>query len=467
MSQEQEAQIGRAEHPKVLAQFGGAYRDPEAQRFVERVGDTVKNVSELKDEKFTFTLLDSDVVNAFALPGGYVYVSRGLLALANNEAEVAGVLGHEVGHVTARHTAQRYDRAVAGQLGAGLAQLGGALLGAYLGGEQGARLGGQVGGQLGTLGAQAYVQGFSREQEFEADQLGIVYLGRAGYDPRAMSTFLQALQANDAFERRHAGREEGEAVPNWLRSHPRTPDRVARAAEATTADMPAARRIDRQDFLAAIDGMIFGENPEQGFVRGRSFQHPALRIAFEAPPGFKLKNSPSAVVGADGQGRVMQFDLAQNVQSRDLRGYLQNEWVKRQELQDLQRVDLDGQEAAIGFGRVSLNDRPATAMFAALRGTDGRVYRFLFARTGDLGQGDVAAFEQSLRSFRRLSAAEAAELKPLRIELVTVREGDTIDSLSRRMQVEDDPRGYFVLLNGLDRGRELRPGDQVKILRRG
>ena len=176
-------------------------------------------------------MLDSDVVNAFALPGGYVYVTRGLLALANNEAELAGVLGHEIGHVTARHTAQRYDRAQLGQLGAVAAQLGGLLLGGYLGGPRARGWAAQVGGQVGSLGAQAYVQGFSREQEFEADQLGIRYLGAAGYDPGAMASFLAALQANDAY--RHGGRaggaEEASFLGGWLRSHPRTPERVARA----------------------------------------------------------------------------------------------------------------------------------------------------------------------------------------------------------------------------------------------
>jgi predicted Zn-dependent protease len=468
LTPEQEKQLGRQEHPKALAEFGGQYADPKLQAYVERVGNRVKNASELKGEPFTFTVLDSDIVNAFALPGGYVYITRGLLALANDEAEVAGVLGHEVGHVTARHTAQRYDKAQQGQLGAVAAQIGGMILGGYLGGAEGARMGGQLGGQAGSLGAQAYVQGYSREQEFEADQLGVRYLGGAGYDPGAMASFLRALNANDALQQREAGRggEEESALAGWFRSHPRTPERIERAAQAVSAELPQARATDRQPFLAAIDGMIYGDDPAQGFVRGRSFQHPGLRIAFEAPTGFRLQNTPEAVIGTDGQGRFMTFDMAKSG-AGDLRAYLQREWVPNQELQDLQSLTVSGQPAAVGFGRVSVSGRPAMAMFSAVRGADGNVYRLLYAKSAQFTRADVAAFEQSLRSFRPLSAAEAAKLQPTRVQLVTVKPGDTIDTFTRQMEVEQDPRGLFVLLNGLDRGRSLEPGDQVKVLKRG
>lgn len=465
LSQEAEQRLGREEHPKVLAQFGGAYEDPELQAFIERVGERVKNVTELKDQSFTFTVLDNDVVNAFALPGGYVYVTRGLLSLANNEAEVAGVLGHEIAHVVARHTAQRYDRTALGQIGAVGAQVLGGLFGGYFGGEAGAQLGSQLGGQLGSLGAQAWVQGFSREQEFESDELGIRYLAEAGYDPIAMASFLQALQSNDEFEASHAERQRQE-IPGWLRSHPRTPDRVTRAATQVSERMPSAQTVDRDDFLQAIDGMIYGENPEQGFVRGRRFEHPGLGFAFEAPPGFSLKNTPAEVIGTDGRGRIMKFDLDPTVRSRDLRSYIQNEWVTKQRLDEVQRLDIAGRDAAVGFGQVEVNGRPATAMFSAVRGDDGRVYRFLFASAGRMSRDEVRAFEDTLRSFRTLSAREAGALRPRRLDIVTVQRGDTIDSLARQMEVDEDPRGLFVLLNGLDRGRTLQPGDKVKIVKR-
>ena len=461
-----ERKLGQQEHPKALRQFGGAYEDRALQAYVAGVGNQVKNASELGAEPFTFTLLDSEVVNAFALPGGYVYVTRGLVALANNEAELAGVLGHEVGHVTARHSAQRLDRAQLGQAGTLLAQLGGLILGGYLGGAEGARLGGETAGQLGSAGAQAWVQGYSREQEFEADQLGIRYLGAAGYEPGAMATFLATLQADDAYRRRTegGGTDEASFLGDWFRSHPRTPERVARAVEATSAEMPGARTVDREALLDAIDGMLWGEDPAQGVIRGTSFKHPKLQIAFEAPPGFRLQNSPSRVVGGDGQGRLMLFDMAEGV-AGDLRGYLQQGWVTNQRLQDLQAIQLSTGPAAVGFGQVAIGGNPAQAMFAVVDGPGNQVYRFIFADSRGLSRADVAAFDASLRSFRRLSASEAAAIVPLRVRVAPVRAGDTVETFVRQMQGVPDPRGLFALLNGLDRGRTLRPGDRVKVVR--
>ena len=461
-----ERKLGQQEHPKALRQFGGAYEDKALQAYVTKTGNRVKAASELGAEPFTFTLLDSDVVNAFALPGGYVYVTRGLVALTNNEAELAGVLGHEIGHVTARHSAQRYDQAQLGQYATLAGQLAGMLLGGYVGGAEGARLGGQGLGQATSLGAQAIVQGYSRDQEFEADQLGIRYLGAAGYEPGAMATFLATLQADDAYRQRtkDGGTDEASFLGDWFRSHPRTPERVARAVEATSAEMPGAHTVDREALLDAVDGMLWGEDPAQGVIRGTSFTHPGLKIAFQAPPGFRLQNSPSRVAGGDGQGRLMLFDMADGV-AGDLRGYLQQGWVKNQRLQDLQAIQLPIGPAAVGFGQVAIGGSPAQAMFAVVGGPGNEVYRFIFADSRGLGRDDVAAFDASLRSFRRLSASEAAAIVPLRVRVVPVRAGDSVETFARQMQGVPDPRGLFVLLNGLDRGRTLRPGDRVKVIR--
>lgn len=468
LTPEDEKKLGDQEAPKAEAEFGGPYDNAKVQAYVTRVGNRVKDASELGGQEFAFTVLDTDVVNAFALPGGHVFVTRGLLALANDEAELAGVLGHEIGHVTARHTAQRYDRAQLGQLGAAVAQIGGLLLGGYLGGEQGARLGAQAGGQAGGLAAGAYVQGYSREQEFQADQLGIRYLAEAGYDPDAMASFLQALQAEEAFRAKASGKPaSADPVGGWLASHPRTPDRVARAAAEESRAAPGARETDPASYLAAIDGMVYGDNPDQGVVEGARFAHPGLRFAFEAPRGFKLQNTATAVIGADGRGRVMQLTMGSGGGGGDLETYLQGSWVRNQRLQDLQSLTVNGLDAAVGFGQVAINQQPASAMFSAVRGADGKVYRLLYAKAGDMTRADVGLFEASLRSFRPLSAAEAAAYRPKRIDVVTVGAGDTAESLGRRMAVEPDPVGAFALLNGLDRGRSLRPGEKVKLVVEG
>jgi predicted Zn-dependent protease len=453
ISQSEEIELGRAEHPKVTAEYGGAYDRAALQRYVTGIGDRLAAVSELPDLDFTFTLLDSDVVNAFALPGGYVYVTRGLLALADNEAEVAGVLAHEIGHVTARHTAQRMTQQQYGQAGA----IGATILGAILLGDAGAQLGQQLGG----LGAQAWVAGYSREQEFQADQLGVRYLAKAGYDPQAMATFLDALQQNDALQRRMRGQGGDAAGASFFASHPRTVERVERAAGEADATIATGDRIERDGYLEAIDGLLYGDNPAQGIVDGRTFIHPELGVRFTAPPGFRLINQPTAVVGQDESGRILIFDLARAAAADDPAGYL-----RQQGLQDVQRLELSEGTGAVGFGRVAFSDRPVPAVVAVAPTGGAVAARFRLLGPQGLDRSDLAGFEGMLRSVEATTAADKAAARPRHIEIVTVGPNDSIDSLAARMEVEALPRDTFIVLNDLDR-RTLEPGDKVKIVRRG
>ncbi len=452
MTPQDELRIGREQHPRVLAEFGGEAKEPRARAYVQEIGEKVKAVSELADQRFTFTLLDSDLVNAFALPGGYVYVTRGLLALADDEAELAGVLGHEIGHITARHTAQRYDRAMLGQLGALAATIAGGLLA----GEAGAQLGQALGGTL----AVAYVQGFSREQEFEADRLGVRYLARAGYDPSAMASFLDALEAESRLKARIEGQRD--EIPDWLRSHPRTKERIREAAAAAALKEPGVRNRDR--FLAAIDGLTFGDSPSQGFVRGTRFIHPELDFRFEAPPGFTLINRPNAVVGRASGGRFLQFDVGEAQRTSDPVFYLQNEWIARQRLERLRRITTeDGREGAVGIGRVNFRNQPAAALFAVVAsGRPRQFYRFVLVRTGGLSSADLIAYEATVRSLRRLDASDRAEARPYRIRIHTVQPGETEASLVARMAIPNAAE-WFAVLNDTAR-RPIRPGEKVKLV---
>jgi predicted Zn-dependent protease len=230
VSPEQERAIGAQEHPRILQQFGGAYPDEKLQAYIDQIGERVAAKSDRPDTDYTFTLLNSEVPNAFALPGGYVYITRGLLALAENEAEMAGVLAHEIGHVTARHTAERYGQTMA-------ANIAGVGLGVLLGGEA-AQAGGALGGLLLTS--------YSRDQEFEADMLGGRYLARTGYDTRAMAGFLSQLQAHSRLEAALAGQPEKADSFNIMQTHPRTADRIERALEQAGAS-PVADPLVAQE----------------------------------------------------------------------------------------------------------------------------------------------------------------------------------------------------------------------------
>jgi predicted Zn-dependent protease len=459
MTPDQEVQTGRQQHPQVLRQFGGAYDDPKLQAYVTRTGRQLVAVSELPQLNFTFTVLDSDVVNAFALPGGYVYITRGLLALADDEAELAGVMAHEIGHVTARHSAQRYSRGVLAQGGVAI----GTILAGVLGGGAAAELAQQAAG----TGAQAYLAGYSRDQEFQADELGVRYLARAGYDPTAMSSFLSKLERNNQLMRRLADRDDADPATSWFATHPRTPDRVLRAAEQASATVAGEARIGRDDYLAQIDGMIYGQDPRQGYMRGRTFVHPELRFAFDVPPAYRIVNTPAAVIGQTQNG-LMKFDSARVPGGRDIGDYLAVDWARELgagRLGNVARSQVNGMPAASAAAAGRLDDgRPVTVALAALRAEGERVYRFMFIGLGQISPAQASAYRATVDSFRRLSAAEAAAIRARRLQIVTVEAGQGATDFARRMAVDALPQEQFELLNGLEPGAPLAPGQKVKLV---
>ena len=459
MSPAQEQEIGEEQHPQVLMQFGGPYDDAELQSYVSRIGDELAAVSELPELDFTFTVLNSEVINAFALPGGYVYITRGLLALADNEAELAGVMAHEIGHVTARHSAQRYSRGVLAQGGLAI----GTVLAGVLGGGAAADLVQQAGG----LGAQAYLAGYSRDQEFQADELGVRYMARAGYDPTAMSSFLEKLERNDQLMRRLSDRDGADPASSWFATHPRTPDRVLRAAEQASAATPGENRTGREDYLEQIDGMVYGEDPSQGFVRGRTFVHPDLRFAFDVPDGYRIVNTPAAVIG-QAQNSLMKFDAVRSPAGQDVGAYLARDWAQELgagRLDNVATSQVNGMPAASAVAAGQLdNGQPVTVALAALRAGNEQVYRFMFVSPGSMSSAQASAYQATVNSFRRLSADEAAALQARRLRVVTVERGQDVEDLARRMAVDSLPREQFELLNGLESGDSLSPGQQVKLV---
>ncbi|MBX3264748.1 MAG: M48 family metalloprotease [Labilithrix sp.] len=452
MTPAQEVAIGRQEHPKVIREFGVYDEKPELNAYVAEIAFRLHSVSEMSDQPFTFTLLDSDMANAFAIPGGYVYITRGLMALANNEAELAGVIGHEIGHVTGRHSAQRSTQQIFAGLGAAAV---------------GVALGNQAAAQVANMGALAWVQGYSRSQEMEADQLGIRYLTRAGYDPMAMASFLEQLGRETALSRRLLF-QEGQATPadSWFSTHPRTEDRVVAAAQSARATV-SNPRVGRDDYLRRIDGMIYGDSPQQGYVRGRTFAHPTLRLAFEVPQGFRMINGNTNVIAIDERGAQIVFDGDQAPQGMAMTDYIVNRWLEGRRPDGLERIDVNGMQGATGNLRLDGRNGPVDVRFVAVRWDGETVYRFLFVTPANITASYSEPFRRTSYSLRRLSTGEAQALRPLRLSIVEVRAGDTVESLSRRMAFDDFRRERFMVLNGLDSEGQLRPGMLVKIVVEG
>lgn len=440
----QEAQMGAEAHPDVLAQFGGPYDDPALQAYVAGLGQRLARASETPGAEFRFTVLDSPIVNAMALPGGYVYVTRGLVALAENEAELAGVLAHEIGHVTARHSSQRMSRQVVGDLVAGV-------LGSVIG----------IPGiaEVAQLGAGAYLQGYSRDQESEADSIGIRYLAAAGYDPRAMASFLDKLLAQARLDAVIAGRSPDTVDQfDFMASHPRTAERVQAAAAAVGAG--TGGMLGRDDVLARQDGMIYGGDPAEGVVRDRVFLHPGLGLRFEVPPGFRLINGEEQVTASHPDGAIIQFDTAKG--GGDMLAYLGQHWGARLRLSDPATfTTAGGLAAATARTRAQTDAGVADLRMVAIDGGDGLIFRFLLAtRPGD--DRFSAAFRDTVSGLRRLDAEERAAIRPLRLDVVTVEPGDAAEALAARMAVPDHRLQRFQVLNGLTPGRALPP--RVKIV---
>ncbi len=436
---------GARAHPQLLQQFGGAYAGPQAD-YVRRVGQRIAVQSGLasRPADYTVTLLNANLDNAFAIPGGYVYVTRQLVALMNDEAELAFVLGHEIGHVAARHAAKREQRTVISGVLAGLA---------------GAITGSDIVGNLANAGATLYTRGYSREQEREADSLGIRYLARAGYDPAASADILGSLGAQTSLSARLAGRQGGEG-PSWLSTHPATAERVARARKLAAAVPAAQRATGREAFLNAIDGMAYDDDAAQGVVEGRRFRHPQLGLAFEAPPGFSLQNSPEAVIGASRDGSQFQFGGG-SAEGGDIAGYSARVWqgIGGQPA-PLRPTRINGIEAGISSVRANTRQGPVDAVLAVYRFAPGQFYHVL----GLAPAGQARVFDPLIGSVRRLAPGEAGQVRSRRIAVVKVAAGDSIASLAARMAYGDDRVARFTVLNGLPAGARLRVGDRVKLI---
>lgn len=450
----EEAQLGAQYHEQFVAQFGGEMTGPHA-RYVEQVGQNIAVQSGLAADRnaFNITLLNSSVNNAFAVPGGYVYATRQLVNLMNNEAELAAVLGHEVGHVAARHSARRQAAAQRNQLGGvGIAILSSILLG-------GNNPLGQQLSQAALQGSQMLTLSYSRNQELEADALGVQYLNGAGYDPRAMATLLSSLAAQNQLDAQLQGRNNA-TIPEWASTHP---DPASRVRNALQLAGNGTGITNRDTFLSRIDGMIYGDDPEQGVIEGRQFIHPELRFAFTAPQGFYMINSPRAVSINGDQGRS-QLTMAQYNSNLDT--YVRNVFRalggEQQALApaSVERTTVNGLPAAYGTARVNNGQQQVDVTVFAYDFGNGQAYHFQSITPA----GQAGTFNSLYQSMRRISAAEAGNVIPRRIDIVQAGRGDSVASLARRMAYSDAQEARFRVLNGLGANDQVTPGRQYKIV---
>lgn len=436
------------EHAQAVEAYGGLYEGP-VSTYVAEVGARVAEAAG-QGGRCGFHVVNSDTVNAFTSPPGcHVYVTRGLLSLINSEDELAAVLGHEVGHVAAKHAGKRQQRSV-------LTGLGAMVLGAVTGSGDVANIAGQFG--------QMNVLSYSRNQEFQSDTLAVQYLARSGYSSYALVDVLESLQGHDQLQQRLSNRQE-KAAPAWAQTHPLHGDRIRRAGQAAGAggQTPDAAPEREAPWLANIDGLLFGDDPRQGFVEDRRFVHPELGVGFEAPPGFTLTNGARAVKVEGPRGLVGQFSSAPLARG-DLEAYasavlrsLAGQAPMRMGQPEFTRIN--GLRTVVLPALVQ-GQRGVVEVTVTAYDANGAGYHFVTLAP----QGGSRAFDPLTESFRMLSPREARAATSRVIRVVTVRPGDTVEGLAARMAVTDARVERFRLLNGLHAGEQLQPGRRVKLV---
>ncbi|MBL4692040.1 MAG: M48 family metalloprotease, partial [Magnetovibrio sp.] len=439
-------------------QFGGAFQDRKLAAYVRKLGLALAKTSERPDLPWTFTVLNDTQINAFALPGGYIYVTRGLLALASDKAELAGVLSHEIGHVTARHTAQRYSSTMAANIGVNI-------LGVL---SQAAGLG-RIGGDLASLGASAALKGYSRGQELESDMLGARYMRNLRYDSTALISFFEKLKIHQQIESLKAGKDANSADSIGIfATHPRTADRITQAIEMAGENANDNSRRDADEYLNQINGLVFGDDDREGLVRGRVFIHPSLGIRFKVPEGFTLKNNPGSVVATHENGTKITFAAAAAKDVREAGGlekYLIDKRSNGYSMGEVEWLDINGMKAVTAEAKVWSGLSNTTVRRVVVERDRNTYWRFQF----EIPSGDSEKMQESLRrttySLRPPTRAEKAEAKSWRVRVVRVSPGVTYDDMVQAMAVPKFKEKWFQALNNLNPGDPLPLGKRIKLIK--
>lgn len=447
----------RRQHAAMVQEFGGAETGPRAA-YAESVGRRVSAQTGVANgpNAFNFTLLNSAVENAFSVPGGYVYMTRQLMTLMDNEAELAFALGHEVGHVAANHAKAR-ENAASRQSVLGV-------LGAVLGSVFGGGVFGNVISQNAQRMAALSVLRFSREQEYEADTLALRYLIGAGYDPAGGPGILAALARSTALQARIQGRENRQ-LPEWASTHPLSENRMQRARIEVQQTGRLGTGIRNRDvFLNQLQGVTVDDDPSQGVIDGRYFTHPGLRIQFAVPAGYLMQNGARAVSikGSGGEAEFSGGRYTGTMESYILAVYQDlTEGKQRLNIPQPRRTTVNGIPVAFTTTRAQTSSGVLDVSVVAYQWDRNTIYHFVMITQA--GQG-IAPFVPMVNSLRRITAAEAAAIRPRVIDVVAVRPGDTVQSLASRMAYRDFQVERFLSLNGLYANQRLSPGQRVKIV---
>lgn len=445
ISEEQEIAMGREADPQIVAQFG-LYEDRALQEFINQKGKEMAAISHRPNLNYQFKIVDSEVLNAFAVPGGYVYFTRGIMAHFNNEAEFAGVLGHELGHITARHSVSQQSKAILGQIG---------LIGAMVINPELAQFGEAASQGLGLLFLK-----FGRDAERQSDELGVEYSSKIGYDAQQMAGFFNTLLRK--------GEESGaQELPNFLSTHPNPGDRnvaVGKLASEWKQKLNLTNaQVNRESYLRRIDGLIYGEDPKGGYLENYVFYHPVLRLQFTVPTNWNYQNTPDKVQMAPKDGRALMFlTLAQGSSLQQAAGTVMQQYKLQ----------------TMGSRETTVNGLPALMVEGAQQQQQGGVIRTLsyfiqynnniYHLIGVAGQNDFTAFlpvfTGTMQSFRPLTDLAKINKQPDRVRIKTVRQSGTLEEALRSYNVAPNRMEEFAILNGMRRTDRVTQGSLIKVI---
>lgn len=445
ISKKKEIAMGQEADPQIVS-FFGLYEDPELQRFIDRKGQQMADISHRSELDYEFKIVDSPVINAFAVPGGYVYFTRGIMAHFNNEAEFAGVLGHEIGHIAARHSAKQQSKAMLAQVG---------LIAGMVISPEFAQF-----ADLANQGVSLLFLKFGRDAERQSDRLGVEYSAKIGYDAEEMAQFYLTLH-------RISAQAEGEALPSFLSTHPDPEDRFENVQELAAewkAKLPEARyEVNRNEYLRMIDGMVFGPDPRQGFLENRVFYHPELKFRFPLPQGdWTFQNTPQQVQMAHKGGKaIMLLELAQGASlEAAARAVLEKNQL---DLVESEQVTVNGLNAVAMVAQQQQQQQTLRTL-SYLIAYGGNIYHLFGITTLEEFNTFYPLFTNAMTSFQELTEPDKLNRQPERIRIETISSTTTLGQALRRFGAEEDRLEELAILNGMTLDTRLEAGRLIKLL---
>lgn len=444
MSKSQEISMGKESDPSIVAMFG-LYEDAKLQNFIDQKGMAMVKLSHRPDLPYDFKIVDSPVINAFAVPGGYVYFTRGIMAHFNNEAEFAGVLGHEIGHIAARHSAKQYSKSVIAQVG---------LVAGALASETFAQY-----ANLASQGVALLFLKFGRDAERQSDKLGAEYSSKLGYDAQEMAGFFNTLD--------RMRQQSGQQIPNFLSTHPDPADRnedVAKYASKWKSKLNLSNpEVGRESYLRMIDGLIYGDDPRQGYVENNKFYHPELKFQFRIPSGWATQNSPQQFQMAEPNGKaVMILSLSpQNNPVDAARAFAQQYEL---EVVQAQQVNVNGMSAVAQIADQLQDGQRAIRLLTYFISYGGTVYSILGATAYQDFNTYSNTFQATMTDFEPLSDPSKLNRQPTRLNIVEVKQTGTLETALRSYNTQNDKLQELALLNGMNLNDQVRQGMLIKTL---